>query len=170
MSWQVMEYMQANPGATVRDVIGYFAEQLDVDTHVRNVKMEVERVQEIRYKKRPLFFDKLKKKELMQEIEMDVDLEVMTELPKGKGTEKERKAMKLDLLSKHEGYVRLKNELEGIENELTTLDDDLYDVEQAAKNGRKILDVFATYVEYVKHSTQEIGSDFHPAKGNPNLF
>ena len=169
VSWQVIEYMEDNPGASVRDIIGFFAEELEVDKHIQSVKVQVEKVQEIRHMRRPLYTEKVKKKELMQEIEMETDMEVMVRYPKGKGTDKDRKAYKVLLLQEHVHYGDLKKELEAIENDLTKLDEDLYDVEQAARNGRKILDVFDTYMEFIKHSTKEI-SAVEPANKNSNLF
>ena len=171
MSWQVIEYMEDNPQASKEAVIAHFASSFNVDEHVNVIKNEVALVQENRGKNRPLFFRKLELERKMSEEETSVDMEVMVKYPPRQGTDKDRKKYRKELLDRNSYYQTLKSEVESIKDELTHLEYELYDLQQQAKNSRKLLDIFSTYVEYIKGCFDHTPTNVSHAKGrNANIF
>ena len=170
MSWQVIEFMEDNPQATKEDVIAYFAEHFNVDAQTQFILQEVSLVQMNRARNRPLFYKKLELERKMNEEETSVDMDVMAKFPPRQGTDKDRKKYRKELLDQNSYYQSLKKDVEGIKDELTLLEDELYDVQQQAKNARKLLDVFAAYVDYIKGCFDHTPTNVSHAKGNTNIF
>jgi hypothetical protein len=149
MSWQVIEYMDNNPQATPKDVIGYFAETLEVDDQLNFLKVEVNKVLEIREMLRPLYGKKMNAESNLALLDSDFEMEVMMKYPPRQGTDKDRKAYKLKLQSEHAEYQKIKAELDQCKDELSVLEEKMSDVQQSAKNARRILETFNHYMAFV---------------------
>lgn len=146
MSYQVMEFLDENPNAGIRDIITHFSEALQINEQIEFLKSEVERVLELRIQLRPLYAQKMDLESDLQMLSSDMDLKVMMKYPPRKGSDKERKAYKLELRQENEEYVKKQNEVEDIKSEIESLEEEMAAVQQRAKNARRLVDLFNTYM------------------------
>lgn len=152
MAWQVMEYMDNNPQASARDVLGYFANQLEIDNQIHYVQVEVDKVLEIREQLRPLYGKKANTETNMALLNSDFEMEVAIKYPKGKGTDKDRKALKLQLQKENADYAELNQIVSTIKEEIDQLESEIDEIETRAKNGRRILETFTQYMSFIMGS------------------
>jgi hypothetical protein len=149
MSWQVIEYMDNNPQATPKDVIGYFAEILEVDNQTKFLTSEINKVLEIREALRPLYGKKMNLDSNLALLDSDFEMDVMAKYPPRQGTDKDRKAYKLKLQLENADYQKGKSELDQCKEEITLLEEKMADVQQNAKNARRILETFNHTMAFV---------------------
>jgi hypothetical protein len=142
MSWQVIDYMDNNPQATPKDVIGHFAETLEVDNQTKFLTQEVNKVLEIREALRPLYGQKMNLESNLALMDSDYEMEVMAKYPPRQGTDKDRKAYKLKLQLESDDYQQGKKELDKCKESISFLEEQMSDVQQNAKNARRILETF----------------------------
>lgn len=142
MSWNVIQYMDENPGISFKDVIGHFAEQYEVDTQLQYLLKEVDNVLVIRDQLRPLYGEKINHETAITLIDSDLDMEVMIKYPPRKGSDSERKAYKAELQSQHADYPGLSAKLEKLKDDIKELELQMYDVQQRGKNARRALESF----------------------------
>jgi cell shape-determining protein MreC len=146
MSWQVIEFLDENPNAGVKEIINHFAEQLNINDQIQYLKEEVEKVLEIRVHLRPLYAQKMEVDQELIMLDSEFDMEVMTEYPPRKGSDKERKAYKQKLQQEHVEYQNLQQKLGELKEEIEQLEQEMDMVQQNAKNARKLVDLFNTYI------------------------
>lgn len=142
MAWQVIQYMDENPGASFKDVIGYFAEQYEVDQQHEYLFKEMDRVLEIRDLVRPLYGERANIETNLTLIDSDLDMNVMIKYPPRQGTDKDRKKYKQELQAGHADYSELAKKLENIKDDISVLEQRMGDVQQRAKNARRTLETF----------------------------
>lgn len=178
MAWQVIQYMDENPGISMKDVIGHFAEQYEVDMQQKYLLREVDDVLEIRDQLRPLYGEKANVETNLALIDSDLDMEVMLKYPPRQGSDKERKAYKAELQKNHADHSALSSKLETIKNDLQELELKMGDVQQRAKNARRTLETFnhiaafiiAYYGSEAKTGTGRTVLDFCDDANNLNTF
>lgn len=149
MTWQVIQFMDENPQATMKTVIGHFAEQLEVDNQHQFILREVDHVLVIRDSLRPLYGEKADLEGKMMLLDSDFDMEVMMKYPPRQGTDKDRKKYKQELQGNHSEYPRLAHELETVKERISLLEDQMGDIQQKAKNARRILETFQVYAQFI---------------------
>lgn len=176
MTWQVIQYLDENPGTSLKDVIGYFAEQLEVDTQLQYLSSEVDRVLEIRDQLRPLYGEKMNLEQQIMLIDSDLDMEVMIKYPPRKGSDSERKAYKAELQGQHDDHPELSSKLEKAKDDIKELELLMSDVQQRGKNARRMLETFnhiSAFILAYYGATQTVanaeGVVRQPA-ANANLF
>lgn len=142
MTWQVMEYMQNNPDASPIDVMNYFAKELEIDKQIQCIRNEVDTIVTIREALRPLYGQKMNDEAEMALIDSEMEMKVMEKYPPRHGSEKERKAYKRTLQKEDKGYRELDAKIQEVKDKITLLEEEMADVEQRAKNARRLLDTF----------------------------
>jgi hypothetical protein len=158
MAWQVIDYMDNNPQATPKDVIGYFAEMLEVNEQIENLKDETKKVLIIREVLRPLYGKKMNAESDLALLDSDFEMEVMIKYPPRQGTDKDRKAYKSLLQSRHNDYQKVKDILEQCKEEISLHESEMADVQQKAKNARRLLETFNHYMAFVLNSASAIAT------------
>ena len=146
MTWQVIEYMNANPQATNKDILIHFAEELELEEQIKILKSQVDEVSMIRDQLRPLYRQKFDNEHQITLMKSDFDMEVMLKYPPRKGTEKERKAYMNELQENSEDFQALVNETDSLKEKITILEDSMSDIQQRGKNAGKVIDLFNSYV------------------------
>lgn len=178
MAWKVMEYMDENPGATPTEILKHFAEEMEVDLFLESMRLEVERVLEIREQLRPLYGKKMELEVEMANLNSEFEMEVMVKYPPKKGSDKQRKAYKEELQKDSPAYQALQTELTAVKPEIEELEERRGDIEQEAKNARRLVETFNIYASYIlSHAKQgevagekeQLYKDLQPAD-NRNAF
>lgn len=166
MSWQVIQYLDENPQAPTKEVIGYFANTLEIDTQIESVKKEVDNVLLLREQLRPLYGKKIEAERNITFLNSDFEADVMYKYPKGKGSQKDRKDYKTQLQAENKDYQKNVQEIENLKDKIEDLEEQMFEVQERAKNGRKLLDTFNECVSFIlqykaesKHDEQESNKD-----------
>lgn len=175
MAWQVIEYLDNNPNSTPAEVIGYFANELGADEQIKHLKTEIEKVQEIREVLRPLYGKKMNAESNIALFDSNFDMEVMMKYPPRQGSEKERKQYKQELQAGDEDYTALKNLLDSTKEEIEKHELEMSDVQQKAKNARRILETFNSYMQFIlNYSNQSVSYSYETktpvTSNNSNVF
>lgn len=158
MAYQIIEYMDNNPQATPRDVIGYFSTTMEIDEQIKNLKDEVEQVLVIREILRPLYGKKMNADSELALLDSEFEMEVMIQYPPRKGSDSDRKALKAKLQTEHANYQKIKADLDTIKEEISMNESRMSDVQQKAKNARRLLETFNHYMAFVLNSSSAIAT------------
>lgn len=171
MTWQVIQFMDENPRASFKDVIGHFAEQLEVDSQHQFLLREVDKVLEIRDQLRPLYGEKMNLEQNMALIDSELDMDVMIEYPPRKGTDADRKKLKQKLRDEHADYPGLTAKFEQTKEDIKTFESQMEDVQQRAKNARRVLETFNHTISFVMaHYQSAISTPIPDFADNVNVF
>lgn len=157
LSWQVIQYMDDNPQATVKDIIEHFAIELEVDTQLECLKREVDDTIRIREQLRPLYGKKAESDNQLALIDSELDMQVMIKYPPRQGTDKDRKAYKKELQSNHPDYTSIAHQVDTYKEELQQFENQMSDVQQRAKNARRIMETFNHYVSFALEVNKSAG-------------
>ncbi|PGQ88183.1 hypothetical protein [Priestia megaterium] len=168
MSWQVTEYMDENPQASIKDIVTHLAITLDIDKQIDSVKNEVERVVLLRDQLRPLYGKKMEAERKIVILNSDFEMDVMIKYPKGKGSQQERKEYKAQLQSDSEDYQEQLLIIEKTKDQIELLEDEKYEVEQRAKNGRSLTNLFKEALSFIREC-QELKTSLEK-ETNQNIF
>ncbi|MGG4438222.1 hypothetical protein AAXE64_27105 [Priestia megaterium] len=171
MAWKVIEYMDMNPQATPKDVLAHFAEVLEVDDNIIHVNKEVDKVLEVRDQLRPLYAKKMDAEQHLALLNGDFDAKVMIKFPPRQGSEKDRKAYKQELQKESEVFNDLSDKLNRLKDEVEVLEADMEDIQQRAKNGRRVLETFNGYMMFLLNvQNQPATASIDSAPSNHNAF
>lgn len=149
MSWQVIQYMDENPQAKPKDIIAHYAEALEVDEQIKFLLNEVGSVLLLRERLRPLYGKRMHAEQEMTLLNSQFDMDVMLKYPPRKGTEKERKAYKLELQNNDTAYQEHQKVINEVKDEIEEIEEQLYEVQAKAKNARRITETFNNYVNFI---------------------
>jgi chromosome segregation ATPase len=147
--WQVIQYMDENPQASVKEVLGHFATTLEIDSQASYLLQEVDEVLVLRDQLRPLYGQKAHIETSIALLDSEFEMDVMIKYPPRQGTDKDRKAYKKELQSKHSDYLELAQKLEGYKEEIQTFENQMSDIQQRAKNARRVVESFNHYISFV---------------------
>lgn len=173
MVWQVIEYVDNNPQADMMEIVQHFADELEIDDQTKYLRNEVDHVLELRETLRPLYGKKADLEQKQALLNSDFDMEVMLEYPPRKGSEKERKAMKQKLQEGSDDYQEQEKELGNIKEELSVQEEKMDEVQQRAKNARRLLETFTTYVNFIldlKQNPKRPQTEEESAANNADVF
>lgn len=149
MPWQVIEYMDQNPQVLPKDVIAHYAKDLEVNKQIDYLKNFVDKFLLLREQLRPLYGKKMDIEQSMTLLNSEFEMQVYAEYPPKVGNEKQRKELKLKLQNGDNRYQTLQKELAEANEEIEKLKEELYVVQENAKNARRILETFNQYVSYI---------------------
>lgn len=155
MSWKVIEYMDENPQAKTQEIIKHFAESFDIEEQLNFIKDEVEQILLLREELRPLYGKKWNEEMSITALNSQFEMEVMLKFPKGRGSEKDRKALRADLQKDSTAYQHHQAEISRLEEEIQKREYDLQTVEQRAKNARKLVDTFNQTIQFILSVKQQ---------------
>lgn len=170
MAWRVIEYMDQNPQSSPIDVLRHFADEYQVDEQQENLRIEVEKVQEIREQLRPLYAEKMEKETQLTLMDSDFDMQVMIKYPPRKGSDKERKSYKLELQEQDETFQTVRKEVEGLKEQILLLEEETGDIQQKAKNARRLLETFNNLISFLNGSTNQAAHFSSEEASNHNAF
>jgi archaellum component FlaC len=174
MTWQVMEYLDENPDAGIKEIINHFADKLEINEQIAYLKEEVEKVLEIRVQLRPLYAQKMDLDNQLLLLDSEFDMQVMVKYPPRKGSDKERKAYKQELQQDSENYQAMQSKLTELKEEIESLEEEMEMVQQNAKNARKLVDLFNSYIGVLINGglsaalKERVESE--QSSGNSNIF
>ena len=174
MSWKIIEYMDQNPQATTQEIILHFAETLEIEEQLQSIKDEVDQVLLLREELRPLYGKKWNEEMSMTNLNSQFEMEVMLQFPKGRGSEKDRKALRTELQKNSQAYQEHQAEIARLEEEIQKREYDMQTIEQRAKNARKLVDTFNQTLQFVLSikgpgQSSSVQSSGEPT-GNSNIF
>jgi DNA repair exonuclease SbcCD ATPase subunit len=155
MSWKVIEFMEANPEASPVEVIARFATEMEIDTQIANIQQEIRGVMELREELRPLYGEKMNLEANLALLESNFDMEVMVKYPPRQGSDKERKAYKKELQQAHPDYQTDSAKAERLKASIEELEDKMSTIQQSAKNARRLVETFNTFVQFVLHEANK---------------
>lgn len=122
---------------------------LEMPKHLQAVAEEATRTLAVRDKLYPLLSEQVDARLNLQMAEGQIEGEIFLEFPPRKGSAEQREALRLKLRKESESYLEAKQELDRIAEEINRVNDEINAIEQAAKNGRRMIEMFKTYVEII---------------------
>lgn len=170
MAWQVIEFMENNPELSTKQIVSHFAQELEIDHQIKCLQKEVDKVLELRDRLKPLYGKKLNTDVQLASLDSEFEMEVMIKYPPRQGSDKERKAYKASLQAEHVDYQELSRGNEVVKEEIVELETQMADVQQRAKNARRLLETFNHYMSYIiGHSFNTVEPDQSKIQ-NANMF
>lgn len=149
MPWQVIQYMDDNPQMDAKDVIAHYAGELEVDAQIDCIKNEVESVLLLREQLRPLYGKKMEASSQMAVLNSEFDMDVMQKYPKKQGSPADRKNYKTELQNNSSQYQHHLKIVDEVKDTIEQLEEELYAVQEKAKNARRLLEAFNHYVSFI---------------------
>jgi hypothetical protein len=168
--WKVIQFRDENPQLSPIEIIGHFETEMGIDEHMRNLDREMEDILEIRDLLKPLYIKKFELEEKMLKLDMDFGVQVIMKYPKGQGTDKDRKAYRLQLHQEDETYSGYQKELNESKAQIKELEQSMSDVEKRAKNARGILQTFHGYQLLLAQSSFQPVQQNTAVVNNGNAF
>lgn len=172
MSWKAIEHMNQNPDASPIEVISQFATEQEIEKQLECVQKEIDQIVEIREELRPLYAEKMNLETNLALLESEFDMQVMVKYPPRQGSDKERKAYKKELQMARPDYQEDSAKVQKLKTSIEELEEQMSNVQQSAKNARRILETFNTFVQFVLYQAGVRAPDLsmETAPTNKNLF
>lgn len=146
----IFEFLQTSPTASPTEIVRHFENVLEIPRHVEAINREVELTRKLKREVRPLYAKRMEVQESISMIMSDIEMEIMIEYPPRKGSDAQREAMRRKLQSENPNYVEFKKQYDGFTNDIQDVEEELKYVEMNSKNGRRVTELFQTYVEFVQ--------------------
>lgn len=146
---KVLDYYRYNPNATPVEVMSYFEGEFEVAENTRRIKEEVAKNGELRAKLRPLYGQRLEVEEKMKYAISDMEMEVYLEYPPRQGSDAQREALRNKLKKENMEYTELNGQFRALNITIGEIEDELKDIEQGAKNARRMLELFGYYIQFL---------------------
>jgi DNA repair exonuclease SbcCD ATPase subunit len=170
MSWKVIEYLQNNPDASPVEVMTYFATYMEIDQQLKYIQKEIDAVIEIREELRPLYAEKLNLETNLALLESEFDMQVMVKYPPREGSDKQRKAYKKELQMARPDYQEDIARVQKLKTSIEELEEKMSNVQQSAKNARRLVETFNTYVHFLLNEAKQAVLMPDSIPTNKNLF
>lgn len=149
----IIEYMQQNPSASTVEIIRHFEDVLEIPKQVYLLKNEVDETRRFKSQLRPLYAKRLDAEERMRYAVSDMEVEIFLEYPPRKGSEAQRETMRDNLKRESKDYNEYKGQFDEFTYEIKDIEDEIRYLEMGAKNARRLTELFAVYVDFVKEMT-----------------
>lgn len=146
-TYDILEELDASvPKNEIQNAV---AESLGLKDAVKDVRNEVDSIAENREKIIPLLRERMGLTEEMSYLASDFEMEVQIQYPPRKGSEAQRDTLRKKLRLESEEYQKLEGELKEVESKIDDLQFEKHQIEQRAKNSRRLLELHGDYLKLI---------------------
>lgn len=146
-TYDILEELDASvPKNEIQNAV---AESLGLKDAVKDVRNEVDLIAENREKIIPLLRERMGLTEEMSYLASDFEMEVQIQYPPRKGSEAQRDTLRKKLRLESEEYQKLEGELKEVESKIDDLQFEKHQIEQRAKNSRRLLELHGDYLKLI---------------------